>query len=156
MILQMINHILWQIDISSLPAGEDRIKVKTQRMKSKDRYLGVLNMPDATEVSFSPELQKWFSMVKVDVAKRLKLNKRRKRLPIIYHKITANKTYSTINLQMRVTELEMAIYGTLISGGQPAEQAGGDGQVWQHDAGGRLRLHPGATISKKRSQYKMF
>ena len=52
MILQMINHILWQIDISSLPAGEDRIKVKTQRMKSKDRYLGVLNMPDATEVSF--------------------------------------------------------------------------------------------------------
>ena len=34
--------------------------------------------------------------------KRLKLNKRRKRLPIIYHKITANKTYSTINLQMRV------------------------------------------------------
>ena len=38
----------------------------------------------------------------VDVVKRLKLNKRRKRLPIIYHKITANKTYSTINLQMRV------------------------------------------------------
>ena len=27
------------------------IKVKTQRMKSKDRYLGVLNMPDSTEVS---------------------------------------------------------------------------------------------------------
>ena len=105
---------------------------------------------------FSPELQKWFSMVKVDVAKRLKLNKRRKRLPIIYHKITANKTYSTINLQMRVTELEMAIYGTLISGGQPAEQAGGDGQVWQHDAGRRLRLHPGATISEKRSQWKKF
>ena len=77
-------------------------------------------MPDATEVSFSPELQKYFSMVKVDVAKRLKLNKRRKRLPIIYHKITANKTYSTINLQMRVTELEslykMAIYGALTSG----------------------------------------
>ena len=24
--------------------------MKTQRMKSKDRYLGVLNMPDATEV----------------------------------------------------------------------------------------------------------
>ena len=46
-------------------------------------------------------------MVKVDVAKRLKLNKRRKRLPIIYHKITANKTYPTINLQMRVTELEL-------------------------------------------------
>ena len=40
--------------------------------------------------------------VQVDVVKRLKLNKRRKRLPIIYHKITANKTYSTINLQMRV------------------------------------------------------
>ena len=55
-------------------------------------------------------------MVKVDVAKRLKLNKRRKRLPIIYHKITANKTYSTINLQMRVTGLEMAIYGALTSG----------------------------------------
>ena len=80
-------------------------------MKSKDRYLGVLNMPDATEVSFSPELQKYFSMVKVDVAKRLKLNKRRKRLPIIYHKITANKTYSTINLQMRVTELEIFTIG---------------------------------------------
>ena len=28
--------------------------MKTQRMKSKDRYLGVLNMPDATEVIFSP------------------------------------------------------------------------------------------------------
>ena len=68
-------------------------------------------MPDATEVSFSPELQKYFSMVKVDVAKRLKLNKRRKRLPIIYHKITANKTYSTINLQMRVTELEIFTIG---------------------------------------------
>ena len=38
----------------------------------------------------------------MDVVKRLKLSKRRKRLPIIYHKITANKTYSTINLQMRV------------------------------------------------------
>lgn len=50
-------------------------------------------------------------MVKVDVAKRLKLNKRRKRLPIIYHKITANKTYSTINLQMRVTELEIFTRG---------------------------------------------
>ena len=42
--------IRWQIDISSLPAGEERIKVKTQRMKSKDRHLGVLNMPEATEV----------------------------------------------------------------------------------------------------------
>ena len=42
--------ILYQIDISSLPAGEERIKVKTKRMKSKDRHLGVLNMPEATEV----------------------------------------------------------------------------------------------------------
>ena len=25
--------------------------MKTQRMKSKDRFLGVLNMPDSTEVS---------------------------------------------------------------------------------------------------------
>ena len=42
--------IFCQIDISSLPAGEERIKVKTQRMKAKDRYLGVLNMPQATQV----------------------------------------------------------------------------------------------------------
>ena len=65
-------------------------------------------MPDATEVKFFFCLitKILFKMVKVDVAKRLKLNKRRKRLPIIYHKITANKTYSTINLQMRVPELE--------------------------------------------------
>ena len=53
--------------------------------------------------------------VQVDVVKRLKLNKRRKRLPIIYHKITANKTYSTINLQMRVKlELDNLSVGTFI------------------------------------------
>ena len=53
--------------------------------------------------------------VQVDVVKRLKLNKRRKRLPIIYHKITANKTYSTINLQMRVKlELDNLSVGTFL------------------------------------------
>ena len=77
--------------------------MKTKRMKSKDRFLGVLNMPEATEVGFPlRRILRTLVAIQVDVVKRLKLNKRRKRLPIIYHKITANKTYSTINLQMRV------------------------------------------------------
>ena len=76
------------MDISQLP-GMSSIKVKTKRMKEKDKKLGVLNMPEATEV---------------DVEKRLELIRRRKRAPIIYHKITANRTYSTINVQIRVCE----------------------------------------------------
>ena len=60
-------------------------------------------MPEATEVGFPlRRILRTLVAIQVDVVKRLKLNKRRKRLPIIYHKITANKTYSTINLQMRV------------------------------------------------------
>ena len=87
----------------------------------------------------------WFS-TQVDVVKRLKLNKRRKRLPIIYHKITANKTYSTINLQMRV---EFEIVETLsfhfFSGGKPFESPGDPGKARQHDACWRLPLRQGAA-----------
>jgi hypothetical protein len=43
--------------------------------------------------------------LKVIVEKRLELNKRRRRAPIIYHKIIANRTYSTINVQLKVTEI---------------------------------------------------
>ena len=62
------------------------IKVKTKRMKEKDKYLGLLKMPEPRSVN---------------VEKRIDLAKRRKRLPIIYHKITVNRTYSTINVQMK-------------------------------------------------------
>ena len=74
-----------KIGISKMPEGSD-IKIKTRRMKEKDKHLGVLNMT---------------SPVRVDIEKRVDLIKRRNRVPIIYHKITANKSFSTINVQMR-------------------------------------------------------
>ena len=62
------------------------IKIKTKRMKEKDKYTGLLNMPETRSVN---------------VDQRLGLASRRNRLPIIYHKITVNKTYSTINVQIK-------------------------------------------------------
>ena len=72
-----------KVDISGMSAP---IKVRTKRMKEKDKYTGLLNMPQT---------------MKVDVQKRIGLAVKRKRLPIIYHKITVDRTYSTINLQLK-------------------------------------------------------
>ena len=72
------------IDIKKLPEGSD-IKIKIMRMKEKDKILGVLNMTNP---------------VVVDIGKRVDLIKRRNRAPIIYHQVTANKSFSTINVQL--------------------------------------------------------
>ena len=73
------------IDVKQIPEGSS-IKIKIFRMKEKDKLLGVLNMTNP---------------VIVDINKRLDLIKRRNRAPIIYHQITANKSFSTINVQMK-------------------------------------------------------
>ena len=73
------------IDIKKLPEGSP-INIKIMRMKDKDKILGVLNMT---------------SPVVVDIGERVDLIKRRNRAPIIYHQVTANKSFSTINVQLR-------------------------------------------------------
>ena len=65
---------------------ESPIKFSTTRIKEKDKILGVLKMPEG---------------VNIDVTKRLDLVKRRNRAPIIYHKITADRVFSTFNVQIR-------------------------------------------------------
>ena len=92
---QNLNRLTRTVDVDIYDEEESKvpiarmslpIKVKTNRMKEKDKYLGLLNMPEPRSVN---------------VEKRIGLAQRRKRLPIIYHKITVNRTYSTINVQMR-------------------------------------------------------
>ena len=68
-----------------MPDGSP-IKVTTTRMKEKDKILKVLEMPE---------------VLHVDVEKRMELIKRRNRAGIIYHKITADRVFSTFNVQMR-------------------------------------------------------
>ena len=65
---------------------ESPIKVTTTRMKEKDKILRVLEMPKSLHV---------------DIAKRTDLIKRRNRPAIIYHKITADRMFSTFNVQIR-------------------------------------------------------
>ena len=73
------------IEVKQLPEGSS-IKIKILRMKEKDKRLGVLNMT-------SPLI--------VDIEKRVDLIKRRHRVPIIYHQLIANKSFSTINIQLK-------------------------------------------------------
>ena len=73
------------VEIVKMPE-ESPIKVYTSRLKGKDRELGVLKLPES---------------LTVDVNKRIDLIKRRNRAPIIYHKITADKLFSTFNIQIR-------------------------------------------------------
>ena len=74
-----------KVDIIKMP-DESLIKIHTSRIKEKDKILGVLKMPKARMI---------------DVTKRLDLVKRRNRAPIIYHKITADRVFSTFNVQVR-------------------------------------------------------
>jgi hypothetical protein len=92
---QNLNRLTRTVDVDVFDENSEKvviasmslpIKVWTNRMKEKDKYLGLLNMPEPRSVN---------------VEKRIKLAERRRRLPVIYHKITVNRTYSTINLQMR-------------------------------------------------------
>lgn len=77
-----------KVEVLEMPP-ESLIKVSTKRMEDKDKYFHTLNISDPTT-----------TMV-VDVAKRLDLIKRRNRANLIYHKITSNRTYSTVSLHMR-------------------------------------------------------
>ena len=74
-----------KVTIKDVPAGFP-IMVTTYRMKNKDRGSGALAMPESASVN---------------VVARLKLNKRRRRLPIIHHRIPVNRTYATINVQLK-------------------------------------------------------
>ena len=74
-----------KVDILKMP-DDSPIKISTSRIKEKDKILGVLKMPKS---------------LNVDVTKRLDLIKRRNRAPIIYHKITADREFSTFNVQLQ-------------------------------------------------------
>jgi len=92
---QNLNRLTMTVDIDILNEKSEKveisgmnlpIKVRTKRMEKKDKYLGLLKMPEST---------------KVDVYKIINLALKRKRLPIIYHKIKVERTFSTINIQLR-------------------------------------------------------
>ena len=78
-----------KVEVLDMPP-ESTIKVSTKRMEDKDKYFHTLNISDPVTTRV------------VDVVKRLDLIKRRNRANLIYHKITSNRTYSTVSLHMRV------------------------------------------------------
>ena len=71
-------------------SGNSTIKISTKRMEEKDKSFQTLNISDP------------LSTQSVLVAKRLDLLKRRGRAPIIYHQVSANKSYSVLFMDMRV------------------------------------------------------
>ena len=81
------------VDIQDMPAASP-IKISTKRMEEKDKYFHTLNISDPVTTRV------------VDVAQRLDLIKRRNRPNLIFHKITSNRTYSTISLHLRVYNKE--------------------------------------------------
>ena len=78
-----------KVDIDILP-GNSTIKISTKRMEEKDKSFQTLNISDPLATQ------------SVLVAKRLDLLKRRGRAPIIYHQVSANKSYSVLFMDMRV------------------------------------------------------
>ena len=78
-----------KVEILKMPPGSP-IKLSTKRMEHKDKKMQTLNISDPTTTRV------------VDVPKRLDLIKRRNRANIIYHKISSNRTYSTISIHIRV------------------------------------------------------
>ena len=78
-----------KVDIDILP-GNSTIKISTKRMEEKDKSFQTLNISDPLATQ------------NVLVAKRLDLLDRRGRAPIIYHQVSANKSYSVLFMDMRV------------------------------------------------------
>ena len=77
-------------DTTSHISGNSTIKISTKRMEEKDKSFQTLNISDPLATQ------------SVLVAKRLDLLKRRGRAPIIYHQVSANKSYSVLFMDMRV------------------------------------------------------
>ena len=82
-----------KVEVQDMPPTSP-IKVSTKRMEDKDKYFHTLNISDPTTTRV------------VDVVQRLDLIKRRNRPNLIFHKISFNRTTSTVSLNLRVYNKE--------------------------------------------------
>ena len=87
---QYFSPLLPSVVTTSHISGNSTIKISTKRMEEKDKSFQTLNISDPLATQ------------NVLVAKRLDLLKRRGRAPIIYHQVSANKSYSVLFMDMRV------------------------------------------------------
>ena len=90
------------IKVIIYPCLCDCWQVETMRMKRKD-YDGILRMPESHTVRVAERLKliKVLRFFRFFSRSYSGLSQRRRMQPIIYHKVVVNRTYSTINLQIK-------------------------------------------------------
>ena len=90
------------IKVIIYPCLSDCWQVETMRMKRKD-YDGILRMPESHTVRVAERLKliKVLRFFRFFSRSYSGLSQRRRMQPIIYHKVVVNRTYSTINLQIK-------------------------------------------------------
>ena len=140
--------------------------MKTQRMKSKDRHLGVLNMPEATEVVLHRKSLKnsgyYISTILVSLSggRGEEVEAEQEKEEIANHLSQDHCKQDLFHHQPsdegRIQNWRKLSVGSffLSSGGKPFESSGDPGKARKHDACWRLSFHPG-SISVERDEMKI-